>query len=139
MSTDKEGTQIILLNRHNQVLMYLRDNKPDIPYPNQWSLLGGMLEQGETPAECVRREIEEEIGVALDADLIEHYATRDCVFGIEHTFFCAVPDLDIDTVTSTEGQGLRWFGENDVAATQLAYADNEILARFFADRRTTVA
>ncbi|MGV9408300.1 NUDIX domain-containing protein [Nocardia sp. NPDC003693] len=49
------------------------------------TLLGGMLEQGETPAECVRREIEEKIGVALDADLIEHYATRDCVFGIEPT------------------------------------------------------
>ncbi|MGV9408301.1 hypothetical protein ACWDOP_00185 [Nocardia sp. NPDC003693] len=42
-------------------------------------------------------------------------------------------------MTLTEGQGLRWFGENDVAATQLAYADNEILARLFADRRTPVA
>lgn len=137
MTTATEGTQIILLNNENQVLMYLRDDFAHIPYPNMWSLLGGMLEEGETPKECVIREIEEEIGVILDPAQVTHHATRDCSFGIEHTFFCSVRDLDIDTLVLTEGQGLRWFGEPDIATTLLAYADNEILEKFYADQRAT--
>ncbi|MCX4099141.1 NUDIX hydrolase [Nocardia sp. alder85J] len=127
----KEGTQIILLNPRRQVLMYLRDDKPEIPYPGMWSLLGGMLEHGETPAECVRREIEEEIGVVLDPDRIEHVRTRDLHYGREHTFFAPI-DIDIDDVVLTEGQRLGWFSETDAAATTLAYEDNAIIAEFFA-------
>ncbi|RJO74190.1 NUDIX domain-containing protein [Nocardia panacis] len=127
----REGTQIILVNPRRQVLMYLRDDKPEIPYPGMWSLLGGMLEDGETPAECVRREIEEEIGVILDPTEIQHVRTRDLHYGVEHTFFARIA-FEIDDVVLTEGQRLGWFGESDAAATGLAYEDNAILAEFFA-------
>jgi 8-oxo-dGTP diphosphatase len=126
-----EGTQIILLNPRRQVLMYLRDDKPEIAYPGMWSLLGGMLEPGETPAECVRREIAEEIGVALDPDQVQHVRTRELHYGIEHTFFARI-DFEIDQVVLTEGQRLGWFDETTAAATTLAYEDNAILAEFFA-------
>ncbi|MBF6345127.1 NUDIX hydrolase [Nocardia cyriacigeorgica] len=132
----KEGTQIILANPRHEVLMYLRDDKPDILYPNMWSLLGGMIEAGETPAECVVREIEEEIGVQLDPDTVQFLCTRDLDFGIEHTFTAAV-DFDIDDVVLTEGQGLRWFSQADAATTQLAYADNAILETFFGSLENT--
>ncbi|WP_405135558.1 NUDIX hydrolase [Nocardia sp. NBC_01388] len=136
MTTATEGTQILLVNDRQQVLMYLRDDFPHIPFPNMWSLLGGMLEAGETPAECIVREIEEEIGVVLDPAQVDHYATRDCSFGIEHTYLARVGDLDISTLTLTEGQGLQWFSEND-ALKPLAYADNEILGRWFTSQRAT--
>ncbi|WP_331765131.1 NUDIX domain-containing protein [Nocardia sp. NBC_01388] len=139
MTTAKEGTQIMLVNNDAEVLMYLRDDFPHIPFPNMWSLLGGMLEEGETPAECIRREIEEEIGIILDPAQVEHYATRDCAFGIEHTYLARVGDLDITTLTLTEGQELRWFSENDTTTMTLAYADNEILSRWFAAQRATTA
>jgi 8-oxo-dGTP diphosphatase len=127
----REGTQIILLNPRRQVLMYLRDDKPEIPYPGKWSLLGGMLEpDGETPAECVRREIEEEIGIVLDPNKVEHVRTRHLHYGIEHTYFARIA-FEIDDVVLTEGQRLGWFSEADAAATQLAYEDNAILAEFF--------
>jgi len=125
-----EGTQIILLNPRRQVLMYLRDEKPEIPYPGMWSLLGGMLAAGESPAECLRREIEEEIGVALDPDQVQHLRTRDLHYGIEHTFLAHI-DFEIDDVVLTEGQRLGWFTASDVADTQLAYEDNALLADFF--------
>jgi 8-oxo-dGTP diphosphatase len=128
----REGTQIILLNDRREVLMYLRDDKPQIAYPGMWSLLGGMIEPGETPLECIVREIEEEIGIVLDPGEVEHVCTRDLHFGIEHTFFTRVA-FEIDDVVLTEGQGLRWFSEHDAVNTGLAYEDNAMLAEFFAE------
>ncbi|RBO85240.1 NUDIX hydrolase [Nocardia puris] len=126
-----EGTQIILLNDRREVLMYLRDDKTEIAYPNQWSLLGGMIEAGETPLETIVREIDEEIGVVLDPSEVDHVCTRDLHFGVEHTFHARV-SFEIEDVVLTEGQGLRWFTEQDAAATDLAYEDNAMLADFFA-------
>ncbi|MBF6215866.1 NUDIX domain-containing protein [Nocardia puris] len=111
--------------------MYLRDDKTEIAYPNQWSLLGGMIEAGETPLETIVREIDEEIGVVLDPSEVDHVCTRDLHFGVEHTFHARV-SFEIEDVVLTEGQGLRWFTEQDAAATDLAYEDNAMLADFFA-------
>lgn len=133
-----EGTQIILLNDRREVLLYLRDDKPEIRFPNHWCLLGGYIEPGETPAECIRREIDEELGVQLPANEIHHVVTHERDFGIEHTFHARVT-FEIDDVTLTEGQGLRWMTETEAAATKLGYEDNAVLADFFEslDRQTT--
>lgn len=46
----------------------------------QWALPGGRCEEGETPAEAVLRELEEEIGLALGVDavlgVLDDYPTR---------------------------------------------------------------
>ena len=126
----KEGAQIILLNDRREVLMYLRDDFAHIPFPNMWALPGGMLEARETPKQCVIREIEEEMGVELDPGEVQHVVTHQRDFGIEHTFF-AQTKIDIDDVVLTEGQRLGWFSEHDATTTQLAYADNAVLAEFY--------
>lgn len=126
----REGTQIILLNNRREVLMYLRDDFAHIPFPNRWALLGGMLEEGEEPKHCILREIKEEIGIELNPDQVEHFVTHERDFGIEHTFF-ARTDIEIDEVELTEGQRLGWFTEHEAATTELAYADNAVLAGFF--------
>lgn len=126
-----EGTQIILYNPSRRgVLMYQRDNFDHIPYPGMWALPGGMMEDGETPLECIVREIEEELGVSIDPSTVQHLATRNCSFGIEHTFTAAA-DFDLGELQPTEGQDWQWFDQAATEATLLAYADNEILDHFW--------
>lgn len=47
------------------VLTILRDDRPDIPFPNCWDLPGGGRERDETPVECVLRETHEEISLPI--------------------------------------------------------------------------
>ena len=60
----KQIAQIFLFDR-NRLLIYLRDDKPEIPFPNHWDFFGGHVEKGETPEEALVREVKEEIGVEL--------------------------------------------------------------------------
>jgi len=63
----KKIAAIILENDKGEFLLYLRDNKPGIPFPDHWDLIGGHVEAGETPEKALVREFKEE----LDLDLKE--------------------------------------------------------------------
>ena len=64
----KKIAQIIFENDKGEFLLYLRDGKPGIPFPHHWDLIGGHVEEGETPEEALVREVKEE----LDYDLKDY-------------------------------------------------------------------
>ena len=49
----------------SDVLTLLRDDKPDIPFPNLWDLAGGGREGNESPIACAQRECFEEFGLRV--------------------------------------------------------------------------
>lgn len=49
------------------LLVYLRDNYAEIPFPGQWDFPGGGREGDESPEICVLRELHEEFGLNLPA------------------------------------------------------------------------
>ncbi len=57
----------------DSLLVYRRDNKPDIPFPGLIDLPGGGREGDESPAECALRELHEEFGIRVAAERL-HYA-----------------------------------------------------------------
>jgi len=64
------GGAKILLHCEGALVTYLRDNKPDIPFPGLWDLPGGGREGSETPQECALRETEEEFALRISATRI---------------------------------------------------------------------
>ena len=61
----KQIAMVLLFDRFNRLLLYQRDDKPEITFPNHWDFFGGHLEEGETPQETLVREVKEEIGIDL--------------------------------------------------------------------------
>lgn len=66
---DFTGVKVALLVEQS-ILVILRDNNPAIPWPNMWELTGGGREGQETPLECLRREVWEELGLVLKEESI---------------------------------------------------------------------
>jgi 8-oxo-dGTP diphosphatase len=61
----KRIAQVLLFDRDRKLLIYLRDDKPDIPFPNHWDFFGGHVEEKETPEDALVREVKEELGIEL--------------------------------------------------------------------------
>lgn len=125
------GTSIFFVNNANQILLFLRDDKKSIPFPNCWDALGGNVDPGETPLECITREMGEEIGIKLESpNLFNVYDIRD---RIECTFWQRA-NLDIKKINLKEGQRLKWFTEKEISAmadTEVAFGFKSIIFDFF--------
>lgn len=63
--TDFHGAKIALIVGES-IITFQRDDKPKIDWPGRWDLPGGGREGEETVAECIRREVMEEFGLAID-------------------------------------------------------------------------
>jgi 8-oxo-dGTP diphosphatase len=50
----KQIAQVLLFDRDRKLLIYLRDDKPNIPFPTHWDFFGGHIEAGETPNSLIR-------------------------------------------------------------------------------------
>ncbi len=48
----------------------------DPVYREGWTLPGGLIDRGETPAEAIKRELVEELGVDVDVDGVEPWTLR---------------------------------------------------------------
>lgn len=75
----KQIAQILLFDQHQKLLIYLRENKPEIPFPNHWDFFGGHVEEGETPEQAVVREIREELNI--DLQRWEYFRSYECLKG----------------------------------------------------------
>jgi len=102
---------VIFLNDKKEILLYLRDDKLTIPYPNTWALLGGHLENNETKLEGLKREINEEIGYVIKNP--EFLDKLDDGVGNEVYVYKDFIDRKVEEINLTEGQKLVFFKFED--------------------------
>lgn len=127
----KKGTSILFVNSRNQIILFLRDDNPNIPYQNCWDVPGGNVEEGETPEQCIIREMREEIG--RDIEKLQFYKMYNMGDRIEYTYWEKV-DFDIEKITLTEGVRLKWFTEDDIKKgldKEIAFNFKKIIIEFF--------
>lgn len=77
---------IIIKRTDGKMLFQLRDNKPSIPNPNKWGIIGGGIEKGESAIRAVTRELNEELGLKIAPQKITPLITIPTLRGPYHIF-----------------------------------------------------
>jgi len=97
--------------------------------PLKWEFPGGKIREGETPADCLQRELREELGIT--AAVVEalsptthHYASFSVTL---HPFRCAEPS---GPITLHEHAALAWVAPADLLSLDWAEADLPVIAAY---------
>lgn len=127
----KQIAQIIFENDKGEFLLYLRDGKPGIPFPHHWDMIGGHVEEGETPDEALIREVREEIDFDLkDYSFFRKYVCLegDAYPNIKYIYHGRI-NFPVEEITLLEGDRLQYFTREEIPDVKFA----NILKRIMLD------
>ena len=128
---------IILENDSGELLLALRDNKPTIPFPNCWDLIGGHVEENETPEQALEREYEEELGLTLrESKFFKKYICLkgDAYDNIKYIFYAKI-NIPIEEITLYEGQCAKYFMKEEIPELKFANIIKSILMDYISENR----
>lgn len=91
-------------------------------YPDCWDLVGGHVEPGEAPADAVRRECLEELGVTVHDPLPFPMTISDPTLEM-HGFVVTRWDGEPHNTEPEEHDGLAWFLPGELPALRMAHPD----------------
>jgi 8-oxo-dGTP diphosphatase len=134
----KKIAAIILENDEGEFLLALRDNKPGIPFPLHWDLIGGHVDEGETPEEALVREVKEE----LDIDLKEYafYRKYECLTGDAYEnikyIYTGKINLPIEEITLLEGERAQFFSNEEIPHLKFANIIKTVVLDYINDHKT---
>ncbi len=106
--------------------MIYRNKKPDDLHKGKWNGLGGKLEPGESPEECVKREIKEESGLIIEDPKLVGFLTfpnfdkqqRDW-----YVFVYTAEKFKGEIIESPEGT-LEWIDYDNILGLNLWESDH---------------
>ncbi len=123
----QRSVSVIITNSEDKFLLQLRKQE-DMKALGGWNILGGKIEEGESPKEAVIRKTMEEAGIILkDIEFLDKFDYGD----LEEHIFCARFDGKVDKSCLKEGEDMRFFDRNEIKNTKLALNVNETLEKFF--------
>lgn len=132
---------IILVNKKGELLLLLRDNNPAIPFPHHWDLLGGHVEEGETPEEALGREIKEELNLDIRKDISDlHFFKRvDCFEGDVHLnikyIYVGRIDKRVSELELNEGERLAFFSPEEARKLRFANIIGSIVKAYIQSKQ----
>jgi 8-oxo-dGTP diphosphatase len=103
------------LRRDGKTLMVHRNKKVNDMHQGRWNGLGGKFESGETPEECVIREIREESGLIARNPILKGFLTFPGFSNDEdwYAFVFVVNDFEGELIDSPEGD-LQWVDDHEL-------------------------
>lgn len=108
--------------------MIHRVKKPNDMHRGKWNGLGGKLEPGESPEDCVRREVEEESGLLVKKMWLKGFLSFPGFANDEdwYAFVFVVPEFEGQIIESVEGD-LEWIDNSDLFQLNLWEGDRIFL------------
>lgn len=108
--------------------MIHRIKKKNDMHEGKWNGLGGKLEPGETPEECVVREVREESGLLIKNPLLKGLLTFPAFNGFDdwYVFMFVATEFEGDLIDSAEGD-LRWIDDSELLNLNLWDGDKIFL------------
>ncbi len=111
--------------KHNGcTLMVHRNKKPNDIHDGKWNGLGGKFEAGETPEECVRREVQEESGLVIQNPHLHGLLMFPEFKGNDwYVFVFTATDFSGELIDSPEGD-LEWIPDEKLLNLNLWESDH---------------
>ena len=111
------------VQKDDKTLMLLRNKKENDIHEGKWNGLGGKFEEGETPEECVIREVKEESGLTIKNPKLKGFITFHG-FNKEtwRVFVFLANEFEGELIESDEGD-LKWIPTNDLLNLNLNEGD----------------
>lgn len=133
----KKIASLILENNKGEILLYLRDNNPNIPFPHHWDLFGGHIEEGENPEQALKREIKEELD--LDLEDFHFFKRYECSEGdvnpnIKYVFVGKINKATSE-LTLNEGERLQFFTKDEIPKVKFANVLKKIVMDYLGNKK----
>jgi 8-oxo-dGTP diphosphatase len=113
-----------LVERDGRLLSVQRSATMSLPL--KWEFPGGKIEPGESPADCLRRELREELGVEVEiGDPLPEFAHDYPTFSVVlHPLRCRIAAGEL---TLHEHADARWLPPGELLSVDWAAADLPVL------------
>jgi len=108
-------------------LMVHRNKKANDIHEGKWNGLGGKFEAGETPEECIRREVEEESGLVIQNPRLHGLLMFPRFKGNDwYVFVFTATEFSGELIESPEGR-LEWIEDEKLTGLNLWESDHIFL------------
>ena len=119
----KIGTLCYLQNNNSTLMLYRNKKENDI-HKNKWNGLGGKLESGESPEECIVREVNEESGYDINNPTLRGIMTFPKFDMVNDwiVFLYTCSEFSGNIIDSNEGE-LEWVKDENLLDLNLWEGD----------------
>lgn len=132
-SSEAHAVKALIYRDDGCLLMQQRDNAPGLPFPNTWTLFGGLVEPGEGLKDALKRELIEELGClpgSIESELFQWEWQGDDP-DLNHIFpvYFQVGDRDMVLM---EGQAMGWYSLESLKSLVLTPLVSENISKISA-------
>lgn len=130
MSVRVKMTTLCYIEKDHKILMLRRDKKEQDQSAGKWIGVGGKMEAGESPAECMLREVREETGLELTSWKLRGVISfMSDIWEDEYMMLYSADEFTGELVEECSEGTLRWIDRDQIMDLSLWEGDRLFLKR----------